>query len=87
MAVRKLRPIEDRDPYAALVLAAFDAMENADEMGMERAAAQTATRNCTSFAGATRAETGAVLSVCRDPGGMGLERSDESLAKLGLTDP
>ena len=27
MAVRKLKPIEDRDPYAASVMAAFDALE------------------------------------------------------------
>lgn len=27
MAIRKLKPIEERDPYAAAVLDAFDAME------------------------------------------------------------
>lgn len=27
MAKRKLKPIEDRDPYAAMVMAAFDGLE------------------------------------------------------------
>lgn len=35
MPVRKLKPIEERDPYAAMVLAAFDEME-ASSAGAER---------------------------------------------------
>ena len=32
MAARKLKPIEERDPYAAAVLAEFDRMQEADEL-------------------------------------------------------
>lgn len=31
MAARKLKPIEERDPYAAAVLDAFDALEDGNE--------------------------------------------------------
>lgn len=30
MAIRKLKPIEERDPYAAMVLSVFDELEEAD---------------------------------------------------------
>jgi hypothetical protein len=41
MPVRKLKPIEERDPCAAMVLDVFDAMA-ADEIAAELLAAETA---------------------------------------------
>ena len=32
MALRKLKPIEERDPYAAAVLDAFDALESGESI-------------------------------------------------------
>lgn len=36
MGVRKLKPIEERDPYAALVLDAFDRRERGEPMLSEQ---------------------------------------------------
>lgn len=76
---------EERDPYAALVLAAFDELEKADEMGMERQAARSAAHDCTPPAGAASAEGCTVFGFRRDAGGLGIGRRNAGMAEYGMT--
>lgn len=87
MTMRKLKPIEERDPYAALVLAAFDELENADEMEMEMEgpAARPDAHDCTPPAGAASAEGCTVLGFRRDIGGVGVGRRGADMAGHGVT--